>query len=256
METVKGKDCACFLVGHVTKDGALAGPKVLEHMVDTVLSFEGDHTHAYRILRSVKNRFGASGEIGVFEMNEAGLHEVTNPSAYFISERHEEASGSAVTALMEGTRPILTEIQALVSGPVPGQGRRTAIGFDHGRLALLIAVIEKKLGFALGDHDVFLNAVGGMRVREPAADLAAMAALLSSILDRPTPAGALVLGEVGLTGEVRRISHVAARCNEAARIGFRRLIAPKNSLEGLKQSDMETLPVSNISELIPTLFGL
>ncbi len=252
--TKKGAS-ACFLVGHVTKDGMLAGPKVLEHMVDTVLYFEGERGHPYRILRAVKNRFGSSSEIGVFEMGDAGLSEVVNPSELFLSERPQGVSGSTVTALVEGSRPILAEIQALVSGPVPGQGRRTCLGTDSQRLALMIAVMEKKLRLPLGDQDIFLNAVGGIRATEPATDLAVAAAILSSYVDKPVPSQTVVFGEVGLAGEVRRVSRASARLAEAARLGFSRIIGPAVSLEKPRSSeDVELRGIAHISELAGVLF--
>jgi DNA repair protein RadA/Sms len=255
LESTKKGSAACFIVGHVTKDGALAGPKVLEHMVDTVLYFEGERGHAYRILRAVKNRFGSVSEIGVFEMGDCGLAEVANPSELFLSERPEHASGSIVTALVEGSRPILAEIQALVTGPVPGQGRRTCLGTDSQRLALMIAVIEKKLGITLGDQDIFLNAVGGVRATEPASDLAVASALLSSFLDRSIPPGTLVFGEVGLAGEVRRVSRAAERINEAGRLGFHRVIAPAANADQIQPpKGVATLAISRINDLIPVLF--
>ena len=246
---------ACFIVGHVTKDGVLAGPKVLEHMVDTVLYFEGDSGHPYRILRAVKNRFGSSSEIGVFEMADRGLIEVPNPSEIFLSERPAGAPGSTVTALVEGSRPILAEIQALVSGPVPGQGRRTCLGTDSQRLALMIAVIEKKLSLHLGDHDIFLNAVGGLRATEPAVDLAMAAALLSSYLDRAVPTGTIVFGEVGLAGEVRRVSRADERINEAVRLGFKRIVAPcSNAEQAPRGRELTTVGVAGIKDLAAALF--
>ncbi|MDQ7785838.1 MAG: DNA repair protein RadA [Desulfomonilaceae bacterium] len=255
LDRVKRGSAACFIVGHVTKDGVLAGPKVLEHMVDTVLYFEGERGHAYRILRGVKNRFGSATEIGVFEMGDRGLAEVSNPSELFLSERPQGVSGSAVTALVEGTRPILAEIQALVTGPIPGQGRRTCLGTDSQRLALMIAVIEKKLGLALGDQDIFLNAVGGVRAVEPASDLAVAAALLSSFLERSITGGTLVFGEVGLAGEVRRVSKSEARINEASRLGFNRIIAPAANVEPVPAtSGIKVVGVSHIEELSGLLF--
>jgi DNA repair protein RadA/Sms len=255
LESTKKGSCACFIVGHVTKDGALAGPKTLEHMVDTVLYFEGERGHAYRILRAVKNRFGSVSEIGVFEMGDCGLAEVGNPSELFLSERPEHTSGSAVTALVEGSRPILAEIQALVTGPVPGQGRRTCLGTDSQRLALMIAVIEKKLGMTLGDQDIFLNAVGGVKATEPASDLAVASALLSSFIDRSIPPGTLVFGEVGLAGEVRRVSRAAERINEAARLGFNRIIAPAANIEQVQPPQgVSTQAISRIQELMGLLF--
>ena len=255
LECIKRGSSACFIVGHVTKDGALAGPRVLEHMVDTVLYFEGERGHSYRILRAVKNRFGSASEIGVFEMGDSGLNEVANPSELFLSERPEGVSGSIVTALVEGSRPILAEIQALVTGPAPGQGRRTCLGTDSQRLALMIAVIEKKLGLTLSDQDIFLNAVGGVRATEPAADLAIAAALLSSFMDRNVPKGTLVFGEVGLAGEVRRVSRAAARMKEATRLGFHRIIAPSSNAEDLSLPAGATISgISRINELADLLF--
>jgi DNA repair protein RadA/Sms len=204
-----------FLVGHVTKDGAIAGPRLLEHMVDTVLYFEGDRNHVFRILRAVKNRFGSTNEIGVFEMNERGLNEVANPSAVFLSERPENVPGSVVTASMEGTRPILVELQALASSTSFGNPRRTILGIDHNRVALLVAVMEKKLGMHLMGHDIFINVAGGVKIDEPAVDMAIVAAVASSFLDRPIQKGTIILGEIGLTGEVRAIGHVETRVAEA-----------------------------------------
>jgi DNA repair protein RadA/Sms len=228
VDLIKRGRSACFIVGHVTKGGDLAGPKLMEHMVDTVLYFEGERSHPYRILRAAKNRFGSASEIGVFEMGDGGLRQVENPSELFLSERPRDVSGSVVTALVEGSRAILAEIQALVTGPAPGQGRRTCLGTDPQRLALMIAVIEKKLGLGLGDQDVFLNAVGGVRALEPAADLATAVALLSSFTDRAVPPGTVLFGEIGLAGEVRRVFRADARINEAARLGFERIILPES----------------------------
>jgi DNA repair protein RadA/Sms len=256
LESVKRGTSACFLIGHVTKDGALAGPKVLEHMVDTVLYFEGERGHPYRLLRAVKNRFGSVSEIGVFAMGDRGLEEVPNPSELFLSERPHGVSGSAVTALVEGSRPILAEIQALVTGPVPGQGRRTCLGTDSQRLALMIAVMEKKLGLPLADQDIFLNAVGGVRATEPAADLALAAVLLSSFTDRPIASGTLVFGEVGLAGEVRRVSRADARITEAARLGFGRIIAPASNAEASPAPNGLTVEgIGHIKQLASVLFS-
>ena len=256
LEFVKKGSVACFIVGHVTKEGSLAGPKVLEHMVDTVLYFEGERGHPYRILRAVKNRFGSASEIGVFEMGDSGLIGVANPSEIFLSERPEGVSGSTVTALVEGSRPILAEIQALVSGPVPGQGRRTCLGIDPQRLALMIAVIEKKLGLTLSDQDIFLNAVGGVSAIEPAADLAIAAALLSSFSNRNVFSKILVFGEVGLAGEVRRVSRVSERINEAARLGFSRVICPSSCVEPFTWPlEVTGVGISRIEELPDALFN-
>ncbi|MEJ2716425.1 MAG: DNA repair protein RadA [Deltaproteobacteria bacterium] len=250
LDAIKRGSAACFVVGHVTKGGDLAGPKVLEHMVDTVLYFEGERGHPYRILRAVKNRFGSASEIGVFEMGDRGLVEVANPSEIFLSERPLEVAGSVVTALMEGSRPILAEIQALVTGPVPGQGRRTCLGIDPQRLALMIAVLEKKLGLTLADQDIFVNAVGGVRAMEPSADLAIAAALLSSFMDRIMPRGTVVFGEVGLAGEVRRVSRSDERITESARLGFHRVIVPQSNVNApAPRAEVETVGVSRVSEL-------
>lgn len=225
----KKQDIPFFLVGHVTKDGAIAGPKVLEHMVDTVLYFEADSGHAYRIIRSIKNRYGPTNEIGVFEMRDNGLAEVSNASAFFLAERPEGAAGSVVVPTIEGTRPILIEIQSLVSPTYLGMPRRTAMGIDHNRVSLLIAVLDKICGFSLGNHDVFLNVAGGIRTDEPAIDLGIVASLTSSFRSRPVDANTAVFGEVGLTGEVRGISRMGERIREAARMGFARCIIPKTT---------------------------
>ncbi len=244
-----------FLVGHVTKDGSIAGPKVLEHMVDTVLYFEGDSGHAYRIVRSIKNRFGPANEIGVFEMRDRGLQEVSNPSAFFLAERPENAPGSVVLASLEGTRPILVEIQALVSASNLGMPRRTAIGVDHNRVSLLVAVLDKICGLHLGGSDIFLNVAGGVRVEEPAVDLAVVSAMASSFLDRPVDARTVILGEVGLTGEVRAVSQIETRVKEAARLGFNRCIVPKTSTASLtKTAKMEIRAIVSLKELLETLF--
>jgi DNA repair protein RadA/Sms len=220
-----------FLVGHVTKEGAIAGPRLLEHMVDTVLYFEGDRNHMFRILRAVKNRFGSTNEIGVFEMKERGLDEVTNPSALFLSEMPENASGSVVTASMEGTRTILVELQSLVAGTSFGTPRRTVLGLDHNRVALLAAVLEKKLGMHLMNHDIFMNVAGGVKIDEPAVDLAIAAGIASAFLDRSIPGGSVVMGEIGLTGEIRAISHLETRLSEIIKMGFKRCIVPESNFK-------------------------
>ena len=254
-EAVKRSVSACFLIGHVTKDGAIAGPKVLEHMVDTVMYFEGERGHPYRILRAVKNRFGSSNEIGVFEMSDGGLVEGKNPSELFLSERARKSSGSVVTAMVEGARPILAEIQALVTGPTPGPGRRSCIGADPQRLALIVAVLEKKIGLALFDQDIFVNVVGGMKATEPACDLAIAAALISSLSDRIIDERTLVFGEVGLAGEIRRVSRVESRLNEAMKLGFNLIIGPAGNLEGKPESvGGRLIPVANISQIPSLLF--
>ena len=257
LELAKSRDLPVLLVGHVTKDGTLAGPRVLEHMVDTVLYFEGDRGQMFRILRTVKNRFGSTNEIGVFEMQESGLAEVTNPSALFLAERPVNVPGSVVTAAIEGTRPILVEVQALVSPSSPGTGRRTAIGADPQRLSLLTAVLEKKLGMSLVDHDIFLNVAGGIRIDEPALDLAMVAALLSSLTDRVIDPATVVCGEVGLAGEVRAVGQMEPRLREAARLGFARFIVPRSCvrrLEGRDGMGLRMVPVSAIQSLADELF--
>jgi len=255
IHSAKKNGIPVFLVGHVTKDGSIAGPKVLEHMVDTVLYFEGDSGHAYRIIRSIKNRFGPTNEIGVFEMQDKGLKEVPNPSAFFLAERPQNAPGSVVVASLEGTRPILVEIQSLVSQSNLGMPRRTAIGVDHNRVSLLVAVLDKICGLHLGGSDIFINVVGGVRVEEPAVDLGVVAAMASSFLDRPVDARTVILGEVGLTGEVRAVSQMEVRVKEAARLGFNRCIVPKTNMASLtKIEKMEICSISSLPELLENLF--
>jgi DNA repair protein RadA/Sms len=240
-----------FLIGHVTKEGAIAGPRVLEHLVDTVLYFEGDRGHPFRILRTVKNRFGSTNEIGVFEMTDAGLREIDNPSEIFLSERPVNTSGSIVLASIEGTRPMLVELQALVSPTTFGNPRRTSMGIDFNRLNLLIAVLEKKGGTHLGGMDVFVNVVGGIKVTEPAADLGIVAALVSSFRERPLDPQTLVFGEVGLSGEVRAVAQGEARIKEAAKVGFKRAIVPFGNAERLKGNPGISISgVRNINEAI------
>ena len=244
-----------FLVGHVTKDGAIAGPRLLEHMVDTVLYFEGDRNHIFRILRAVKNRFGSTNEIGVFEMKEMGLDEVSNPSAVFLSERPISSPGSVVTASMEGTRPILVELQALASSTSFGTPRRTILGLDQNRVALLAAVMEKKLGLHLMGHDIFMNVAGGVKVVEPAVDLGIVSAIASSFLDKPIQGGTVVLGEVGLTGEVRAIGQVEARVGESKKMGFSRCIVPESNLKRARDvTGIELIGVRSVSDAVEALF--
>ncbi|MFQ5736589.1 MAG: DNA repair protein RadA [Thermodesulfobacteriota bacterium] len=251
----KGADVPLFLVGHVTKDGAIAGPKVLEHMVDTVLYFEGERGHPFRILRAVKNRFGSVMEIGVFEMKEAGLEEVTNPSEMFLAERPEGASGSAVVSSLEGTRTILVEVQSLVCPTLFGVPRRTVVGVDYNKVMLLAAVLEKKAGISLANHDIFIKVAGGMRLDEPAIDLGIIASISSNFLDRPIEPRTVVFGEVGLAGEVRAINQVKQRVTEAAKLGFTRCILPKDNMKGLrKTADMKLVAVSTIKEAIERFF--
>ncbi|MGD9080526.1 MAG: DNA repair protein RadA [Desulfobacterales bacterium] len=244
-----------LLVGHVTKDGAIAGPKLLEHMVDTVLYFEGDRNHIFRILRAVKNRFGSTNEIGVFEMKDRGLDEVANPSAVFLSERPANAPGSAVTASMEGTRPILVELQALASSTSFGTPRRTILGLDPNRVALLAAVMEKQLGMHLMGYDIFMNVAGGVKVIEPAVDMAIVSAIASSFLDKPVPDGTVVLGEVGLAGEVRAIGQVDIRLAEIKKMGFNRCLVPDGNLKRIHDIDgIEVSGIKKVSDAVDTLF--
>ena len=251
----KKENIPVILVGHVTKDGAIAGPKVLEHMVDTVLYFEGDRSHAFRILRTVKNRFGSTNEIGVFEMKEEGLVQVSNPSEIFLAERPLNEPGSVVLPSVEGTRPILVEVQALVSPTNLGTARRTAIGADQQRLSLLCAVLEKKGGLDLYGHDIFLNIAGGMRIDEPALDLGVISALASSLLEKPISPSTVVCGEVGLAGEVRAIGHVDVRIREAQRLGFTRFVLPAGNKERLTwKPDIELVGVANLHEVLQGIF--
>ena len=244
-----------FLVGHVTKDGAIAGPRLLEHMVDTVLYFEGGQNNTFRILRAVKNRFGSTNEIGVFEMKDDGLCEVANPSSVFLPERPCLVAGSVVTASMEGSRPILLEIQGLVSRSSFGTSRRTVLGVDYNRVSLLVAVMEKKLGLHLMNHDIFVNVAGGVKIDEPAVDLGIVSVIASSFLDKPVEGHTAVVGEIGLTGEVRAISRVESRVHEAAKMGFERCLLPDDNLKHLKRPDgMEIIGVKTVSEAVDLLF--
>ena len=256
IRVAKKRGMALLLVGHVTKEGTIAGPRVLEHMVDTVLYFEGERGHQFRILRSVKNRFGPTDEIGVFEMTERGLAEVTNPSALFLGERRDDVSGACVFGGMEGTRPILVEIQALVAPSPFGTPRRAVIGWDSGRLAMVTAVLEARCGVSLAGNDVFLNVAGGLKISEPAADLAVAAALLSSISGTPAPTECVIFGEVGLSAEVRAVSHMDARLKEAAKLGFTRALIPSTqAVKGKPRgaAAIRTDEISNLQELV-TLF--
>jgi DNA repair protein RadA/Sms len=247
----KGQNIPTFLVGHVTKDGNLAGPKALEHIVDTVLYFEGEKHHAHRVVRAVKNRFGAVSELGVFEMSGRGLQAVPNPSALFLAERAKHAPGSAVLCCVEGSRPLLVEVQALVSTSSYGNARRMASGIDQNRLSLLLAVLEKRGGLNLAAEDVFLNVAGGMSVDEPAADLAVVAAVASSIRNRPVRQNTAVFGEVGLAGEIRAVSQAALRVREAAQMGFTRCVLPDgNCAPADVPPGIEVAGVKNISEAL------
>ena len=245
-----------FLVGHVTKEGAVAGPRVLEHMVDAVLTFEGDTRHEWRILRAAKNRFGSVNEIGVFEMRDSGMVEVQNPSEMLLSKRARDASGSAVACGMEGTRPLLVDVQALVARSFLAAPRRAADGLDSGRVALLLAVLEKRAGMRLFDKDVYLNVAGGLSLSEPAADLPLCAAVVSSLTDTPLPPDTVIFGEVGLSGEVRAVSHAARRVAEAARLGFTRCVLPRENLRGMPETDgMTLLGVQTVSQAMAMLLA-
>ncbi|MEM1054943.1 MAG: DNA repair protein RadA [Bacteroidota bacterium] len=251
LDVTKSLPTTTFLVGHVTKGGQIAGPRVLEHMVDTVLHFEGDRHHAYRVLRAVKNRFGPAHEMGVFEMREEGLVEVESPSALFLAERQFGSSGSAVVSATEGTRAMLVEIQALVSTASYGTPQRTTTGFDAKRLQVLLAVLEKREGMRLSQNDVFLNVAGGVRLAEPAVDLGVALAVASSFRDVPLDSGTVVFGEVGLGGEIRAVSRVEARLAEAKQLGFERAMLPKANAKGLRSpKGIELLPVAKLSQAI------
>ncbi|MCI5193829.1 MAG: DNA repair protein RadA [Candidatus Electrothrix sp. AU1_5] len=256
----KRTDLPIILIGHVTKDGSIAGPRVLEHMVDTVLYFEGDSGQVFRVLRTVKNRFGSTNEIGVFEMKESGLAEVDNPSALFLAERPVNVPGSVVMPSIEGTRPILVEVQALVSPSSLGTARRTAIGADPQRLALLTAVLEKKIGVTLFDHDIFLNIAGGIRIDEPALDLGVIVALLSSLYEKVVDPTTVVCGEVGLAGEIRAVGQMEQRLREAQRLGFKTILMPESSCRQLETGaarvtqGIQVHPVRTVHEVVERLF--
>ncbi|SCW73435.1 DNA repair protein RadA/Sms [Paenibacillus tianmuensis] len=251
MRIAKMKGIATVLVGHVTKEGAIAGPRLLEHMVDCVLYFEGERHHSYRVLRAVKNRFGSTNEIGIFEMREIGLVEVSNPSELFLSERPLGVAGSTVVASMEGTRPVLVELQALVSSTNFPSPRRMATGFDHNRLSLIIAVLEKRMGMFLQNQDAYLNVAGGVKLDEPAVDLAVAVSIASSFRDQPTQPFDVVFGEVGLTGEVRGVSRVDQRVREAEKLGFRRVILPQKSLKGwTPPAGIQIIGVNTVAEAL------
>lgn len=250
----KRSEIPVFLIGHVTKEGAIAGPRVLEHLVDTVLYFEGDRGHPYRILRTIKNRFGSTNEIGVFEMTDEGLMEITNPSELFMSERPLGVSGSIVIATMEGTRPLLVELQALVSPTTFGMPRRTSMGVDFNRVNLLIAVLEKKAGIHLGGMDVFINIVGGLKILEPAADIGIISAIVSSFREMPMDAKTFLFGEVGLSGEVRAVAQGDARLKEASKIGFKKAIIPKGNAERLKDNfGLNIIGVKDVEDVIENI---
>lgn len=251
MQIAKGMNITVFVVGHVTKGGAIAGPKILEHMVDTVLYFEGDLHHTYRILRSVKNRFGSTNELGIFEMHQDGLAEVKNPSEIFLEERLKDATGSAVVVSLEGTRPILVEIQALVTPTVYGNAQRTATGLSRNRVALIMAVLEKRANLMLQNQDAFLKAAGGVKLDEPAIDLALAVAIASSYRDRGTRPDDAFVGEVGLTGEIRRVNRIEQRVAEATKLGFKRILVPKNNLRGWNPpTNIQVIGVQTIGEAL------
>ena len=251
MQLAKGEGITVFVIGHVNKEGSIAGPKVLEHMVDCVLYFEGDQHTSYRILRAAKNRFGATNEIGVFEMQDAGLTEVENPSEMLLSGRPDDAPGTCVTCVMEGMRPVLAEIQALVVTSAGGNPRRTSNGFDYNRAAMLLAVLEKRGGLKVSVCDAYINIIGGLWLDEPAADLAAIVALASSYLDRPIPNDLVAIGEVGLTGELRTVNHLAQRISEVQRLGFRKCVIPAPRVGALGEfPGLQLIPARNIGEAI------
>ena len=251
MRVCKSRAITTIIIGHVTKEGNIAGPRVLEHMVDTVLYLEGERYFSYRILRAVKNRFGSTNEIGMFEMREEGMCEITNPSDVLISEREGEPAGSCIVSSIEGTRPILVELQALTSQSVFGMPKRTANGFDYNRLALLIAVLEKKLGMPLGNQDVYLNIVGGLRINEPSIDLGIIMVVASSYKNRPIPKNMVIIGEVGLTGEVRRINLIEKRIKEAEKLGFKTCVIPESNKKDLKDKyKLDIIGVRDIKEAI------
>jgi len=255
LTVAKGQGISILIVGHVTKEGQLAGPRVLEHLVDTVLYFEGDRHHAYRILRATKNRFGSTNEIGVFEMGAHGLVEVLNPSAVFLAERPEAAPGSAIVCALEGTRPLLLEIQALVTPTHFGMPRRTAAGIDYNRLVLLLAVLEKRAGLHLAMHDVYTSVTGGLTVDDPAADLGVAVAVASAFRDRPVEQQVVVIGEVGLAGEVRAVRQAPQRVREATRLGFRRAVVPRATGGGEWPPDVEIVSVGTVAEALAALLG-
>jgi DNA repair protein RadA/Sms len=256
MRIAKSKGVAIFIVGHVTKEGAIAGPRMLEHMVDAVLYFEGERHHSYRILRGVKNRFGSTNEIGIFEMKEKGLEEVANPSEIFLEDRSQGVAGSTVVASMEGTRTVLVEIQALVSPTSFGNPRRMATGLDHNRVSLLMAVLDKRIGMLLQNQDAYLKVTGGVKLDEPAIDLAVAVSIASSFRDEETKPTDVIIGEVGLTGEVRRVSRIDQRVNECVKLGFKRAIIPKKNIGGWTiPSGIEVIGVNTVQEALEYALG-
>ena len=255
MRVCKSRNITTIIIGHVTKDGNIAGPRVLEHMVDTVLYLEGERYFSYRILRGVKNRFGSTNEIGMFEMRGEGMCEITNPSDVLISEREDNPPGSCIVSCMEGTRSMLVELQALTSQSVFGYPKRTANGIDYNRLALLIAVLEKRAGMNLGNQDVYLNVVGGLKISEPSIDLGILMVTASSYKNKPIEKGIAIMGEVGLTGEVRRINMIEKRLKEAEKLGFKKCIIPESNKKGLKEKfKIDIIGVKDINEAMKTCF--
>lgn len=255
MHLAKRRGISTFLVGHVTKDGSLAGPRALEHIVDTVIYFEGERQYCYRILRSTKNRFGSTDEIGVFEMTEAGLQEVPNPSQAFLEERPEGSVGSVILSTVEGTRPLLLELQALVVSSPLAVPRRTAIGVDYHRVSLLLAVLEKRMGHPFGTYDVYINVAGGLKVQEPAADLALVAAIISSFRNAAVDSRTVLFGEVGLTGEVRAVRHGEKRLQEASRLGYKCVVLPSGNKDKIRGGmEIELIGVKTVEELSRALF--
>lgn len=256
LQLAKSNYIATFIVGHVTKEGTLAGPRMLEHMVDTVLYFEGERHHTFRILRAVKNRFGSTNEIGIFDMQSGGLVEVLNPSQVFLEERLDGATGSAVVVTMEGSRPILAEVQALVTPTVFGNARRTTTGLDFNRVSLIMAVLEKRCGLLLQNQDAYLKSAGGVKLDEPAIDLAVAVAIASSYKEKPTNPQEAFLGEIGLTGDIRRVTRIEQRINEAAKLGFTKLYAPKSSLQGIDlPKGIEVVGVTTVGEVLKAVFA-
>jgi DNA repair protein RadA/Sms len=254
MEEAKKNHYSVIIIGHVTKEGMIAGPKILEHMVDTVLQFEGESNHSFRILRAQKNRFGSTNEIGVFEMREDGLSEVTNPSELFLSEREKQTPGSVVTSSIEGSRPILLEVQALVTPSSFGYPQRVSNGFDQKRLSILLAVLEKRAGVRASVNNVFVNVAGGIRVIEPAVDLAVCVSIASSLVDKVVDNQTIIIGEVGLGGEIRSVGHIEKRIQEAQKLGFKSVIIPSGNLKGIKKSDViKVIAVDNIKDAITKL---
>lgn len=255
LQFAKTTGIAVLLIGHVTKDGTIAGPRLLEHMVDVVLQFEGDRSYSFRVLRALKNRFGSTNESGIFSMEAGGLQEVANPAGLFLEEREQAISGSIITACMEGNRPLLTEIQALVARTPFGMPRRTAVGFDYNRVNMLIAILERHFGIDFGTFDAYVNVVGGMKITEPAADLAVTAALVSSAKNLPIPKQTLIFGEVGLTGEVRRVSNPERRIQDAINLGFTSFIVPKSKLQLKVPSSINIIFVKTVTQAFQALFS-